>query len=173
MKPKFALARDTQPRNLRLVTICKAILVIGIAVQSYATFETFIHPLGSRIWEVRQLPAIERTTTLSTWISPDEQQFLEFLREQTPPDATLVFFEEHGIFSWWPALQYALYPRHIRSCPNAVETCWEPLLDGNSYLVLIGNHPSLGGLSDPERLVHSPRTPDWAVYRPSQARQSP
>lgn len=130
-----------QTSSSRWVVLGAAILSLGIVVQLIITFNHLILPVGERIWEVRDKPAWERTGSLSAWAGNERTAFLGFLRDGTPSDATVVFFEEHGLYSWWPALQYFLFPRHIQICRQMDEECRQELTKGPVYFVRINGNP--------------------------------
>jgi hypothetical protein len=103
---------DTRDRtsSSRWVVLGAAILSLGIVVQLLVTFNWLILPVGERIWEVRDKPAWERTGILSAWAGNERTAFLGFLRNGTPSDATVVFFEEHGLYKRPCPTKSILYP---------------------------------------------------------------
>ncbi len=137
-------ATDTgdQEARFRWEALGAAILILGIAFQLLITLNELVLPVGEMIWEVRDKPAWERTGTISAWAGKERTAFLGFLRGKTPTDATVVFFEEHGLYSWWPALQYFLFPRHIQTCSQINEECWQALPKGSVYFVSINGRPA-------------------------------
>ena len=130
-----------QKSRFRWEALGAAILILGIAFQLLITLNELVLPVGEMIWEVRDKPAWERTGSISAWAGNERTAFIGFLREETPPDATVVFFEKYGLYSWKPALQYFLFPRHIQTCPQINEECWQALTGVAVYFVRIDGHP--------------------------------
>jgi hypothetical protein len=150
----------------RWETLGVGILILAIAFQLFTTFNELILPVGSLIWESRTEPAWERTGSISSWAGEERTAFLAFLREQTPPDATLVFFEKNGLYSWWPALQYFLFPRHVQVCVKINDACWQSLPAESSYFVRIEGAPTSDSLPFPMVFMAYQAQQDKGLFAP-------
>lgn len=111
-------------------------LQVGILLNSY------VIPWGKSIYQVREAPAWQRSGLLTPWIGPDAVYYFDFLRQQTPPDATVVFAQDDFLYGSRPMLQYFLFPRHVVVCsPDRVSVCFDGLSRGSAYLAVIEGHP--------------------------------
>jgi hypothetical protein len=72
---------------------------------------------------------------MAPYVGLEDAEFLMFLRDETPENATIYFFDTHGIYSWKPFLQYSLFPRNVNVCNEVeIELC---IGDGDTDDILI------------------------------------
>jgi hypothetical protein len=142
-------------------------LVLFLAVVGQALFLTrdYLLPWGEKIWTLRTQPPWERSARLAVWVGDDDVDFIQFLREDIPPDSEVIFFESTGLFSLKSPLQYLLFPRRISVCDLASDrTCLAGAEQSGAYFVVVHGRPLPGEIPPGWRFV--PFENGRGYYRP-------
>lgn len=124
-------------------------LVIIILAQVIITMESYAIPWIERIWNQRDTPASERAARLSSWLKPNEAEFILFVRSSTPEDAIVVLPSDMAPFKWIDNMQYHLFPRTLILCESSeIKLCLKGVYKKPIYSVVVDNFP------DPD-IVHN------------------
>jgi hypothetical protein len=153
-------------RRLPPVKLATVIVLAGVLLQAYVLYSDYLSPWGARIWDLRSRTAWERSGILSPWFGAERTAFLGFVRENTSSDASLLFVEKSGPYSWKPMLQYFLFPRTIIHCTDAdLMACIESDPGDEVFVV----HPQAGprpeGIQANARFVPYGTDPQTGIYQ--------
>lgn len=148
-------------------------LVVSIVAQVWVTGGRFALPWIAKVGEVWGEPVWKRTGYLSQWLGPERTEYIGFLREEIPEEATVYVPSEGysgGIFRFDTLLQYYLYPRRVDRCPpQDLEVCLREAASkasGRFYILQVGDFPSIGAEELGMSLI--PYNEEWALYGPSE-----
>jgi hypothetical protein len=138
---------------------------LAVVLQAALLTKDYLLPWGRNVWALHARPPWERSARLAVWLEPPEVEFLQFLRQQTPADAELVFFGTSGLYSWKEPLQYLLFPRRISVCdPSADTSCLAIAIRTGRYLVDVDGRP--GPQAVPPTWRHTPFGGGRGFYHP-------
>jgi hypothetical protein len=122
--------------GLLLLTV---FLFVLAGLEARVTLRDYVLPWGELIDDIRQEPAWERAGRLSVWVGPSQTDFIAFLRETLPLDASVIVpGKYHDPWSRYPNLmQYYLYPRNIVACAeNDLLRCTGMISDKENVYIL-------------------------------------
>lgn len=109
----------------------------------------YILPWSSRLWEIRRLPARDRSGLLYEWFGVEATEFAGFLRQTLPDSASLIVPTDRAVGELrFPELwQYFLFPRRVVGCESAqLEECLAGLDPDASYVVQVDSIPEVGAV---------------------------
>lgn len=125
-----------------------------------------IYPLGEEIWEVRSLPALERSAEIA--FGPRFASFIAFLTKVIPPEGRVVVppMSLELVYGNIGIMQFFLFPRDIVNCPSGptLSSCISSMKGGSTYILAIGDFPKPEDV--PEGKILLRHTENRGVYRP-------
>jgi len=104
----------------------------------------YILPWSSRLWEIRRLPARDRSGLLYEWFGEEATEFAGFLRQTLPDSVSVIVPIDRAVGELrFPELwQYFLFPRRVVGCESAqLQQCLAGLDPDASFIVQVDSIP--------------------------------
>ena len=130
----------------------------------------YILPWSSRLWEVRRLPARDRSGLLYEWFGVEATEFAGFLRRTLPDSASVIVPIDRAVGELrFPELwQYFLFPRRVVGCESAqLEQCLAGLDPDASFVVQVDSIPEARAV--PGGFEYRPFGVHFGVFTPDPA----
>jgi hypothetical protein len=129
--------------NDRWRWVSLGVVSLGLVVQVIFLFRAVLAPQVREVWQVRNLPAWERSARLA--FGDDFSEYVSFLRSRVPEEATLVIPRQDAdyVFGHVGMMQYFMQPRTIINCAQGaiVEECIRNLGGKDIYILAVGHYP--------------------------------
>ena len=128
-------------------------MVIVIAIQAVIIWDGYVSWWGVKIWNVRHLPAWERTGRLPLWLGDDFTEHVIFLHDTLPEESTLLVPSFGWVKTYTPILQFMLLPRRIISCGDSNQECIQQALAAGWWILKYENFPPNEFVNDRYMLI--------------------
>ena len=133
-----------------------AALILALVVQLAIVTKSVVYPLTTKIWEVRRLPALDRSAEIA--FGPKFASYMTFLREVIPPEGRVVVppMDQEPVFGNIGMMQYFLFPRDVVNCPSgpSLSACVSSMRGAMTYILAIGGFPSPEDVPEGKVLLH-------------------
>lgn len=128
-------------------------VILGLASLGQATViaKDYVLPWSSRLWEIRRLPARDRSGVLYEWFGAEATDFAAFLRQTLPDSASVIVptDREVGELRYPELWQYFLFPRHVVGCESTqLENCLAGMDPNASFVVQVDSIPRARAVPD-------------------------
>ena len=144
----------------------RAALILSLVVQIALVTKSVVYPLSTKIWEVRRLPALDRSAEIA--FGSEFASFVAFLREVIPPEGRVVVppMVQEPVYGSIGLMQYFLFPRDVVNCPSgpSLSACVRSMKGAMTYILAIGDFPRPEDV--PEGKVLLPHSGNGGVYAP-------
>lgn len=151
----------------RLELLIEIVLIAFTLWQATIVVSGYAIPWASKIWKLRDDPALVRAGTLAVSMGPDVSKYVEFVRANTPENAKIYLPPSAltGSLSNPFLMQFYLFPRDIRQCSSPdSDNCLPGLVPTGTYVLYCGKTDPGGMLS--ERFIFLAFGPDCGIYSP-------
>lgn len=124
--------------------ILRGFFALVVAYQLFTLTQNFIIPRLERVWDLRQMPYLQRSALQQ---GGDIGLYIRFLRDNIPEDALVMLpprIPQRPV-AHIGFMQYFLYPREIHNCgPNEVEACLQRSSHESIYVLGVEGFPPDG-----------------------------